>query len=98
MMAQADTDRNLLFGLLALQNALIDQDQLVGTFRVWSRDPSRGLADRLVNRGDLDDEQRPSSRAWSPIISRSTAARPSGASPPSRSTGFATTWPASTSL
>jgi hypothetical protein len=34
----AAADRNLHFGLLALQNGLIDQDQLVAAFRVWSRD------------------------------------------------------------
>ncbi len=53
-----DPSRGLLFGLLALQNGLIDQDQLVGAFRVWSRDSTRSLADRLVDRGDLDAEQR----------------------------------------
>ena len=42
-------DRNLLFGLLALQNGLIDQDQLVAAFRAWSRDKSRQIA-RLPGR------------------------------------------------
>ena len=54
----AAADRNLVFGLLALQNGLIDQDQLVDAFRVWSRDKSRQIADYLVERGDLDAEQR----------------------------------------
>lgn len=40
-------DRNLLFGLLALQNGLIDQDQLVAAFRAWIRDRTRPLADNL---------------------------------------------------
>ena len=52
------TESNLLFGLLALQNGLIDQDQLVASFRGWTRDRSRPLADCLVARGDLDPEQR----------------------------------------
>jgi hypothetical protein len=51
-------DRNLLFGLRALQNGLIDQDQLVAAFRVWSRDQSRGIAAYLVDRGDMDADQR----------------------------------------
>ena len=51
-------ERNLVFGLLALQNGLIDQDQLVAAFRVWSRDKSRQIADYLVERGDLDADQR----------------------------------------
>ena len=57
MIAHADTDRNLLFGILALQAGLIDHDQLVAAFRVWTRDPARSLAGRLADRGDLDAEQ-----------------------------------------
>jgi serine/threonine-protein kinase len=47
-------DRHLLFGLLALQNGLIDQVQLVAAFQAWTRDKARRLADQLVARGDLD--------------------------------------------
>jgi serine/threonine-protein kinase len=54
----ADADRHLLFGLLALQNGLIDQVQLVAAFQAWTRDKARQLADHLVARGDLDAEQR----------------------------------------
>jgi eukaryotic-like serine/threonine-protein kinase len=56
-MAAVDADHNLLFGLLALQNGLIDQDQLVAAFRTWSRDKSRPIAQYLVDRGDLDADQ-----------------------------------------
>src|SRR5947199_9815722 len=51
-------DRNLLFGLLALQNGLIDQVQLVAAFQAWTRDKARSLADQLVARGDLDADAR----------------------------------------
>jgi serine/threonine-protein kinase len=54
----AVADRNLLFGLLALQNGLIDQVQLVAAFQGWTRDKARPLAEHLVVRGDLDAEQR----------------------------------------
>jgi signal transduction histidine kinase/tRNA A-37 threonylcarbamoyl transferase component Bud32 len=54
----ADIDRHLLFGLLALQNGLIDQVQLVAAFQAWTRDRGRDLADHLVARGDLDADQR----------------------------------------
>src|SRR4051794_23774393 len=54
----ADTSRDLLFGLLALQNGLIDQDQLVIAFRTWTRDKGRALADHLVDRGDLVVDDR----------------------------------------
>jgi serine/threonine-protein kinase len=51
-------DRDLLFGLLALQNGLIDQVQLVAAFQAWTRAKTRPLAEHLVARGDLDVEQR----------------------------------------
>jgi serine/threonine-protein kinase len=53
-----DTDRNLLFGLLALQNGLINQVQLVAGFQAWTLDKARALADYLVDRGDLDADDR----------------------------------------
>jgi hypothetical protein len=45
-------------GLLALQNGLIDQGQLVAAFQAWTRDRARPLAEHLLARGDLDPEQR----------------------------------------
>ena len=53
-----DTSRDLLFGLLALQIGLIDQAQLVAAFQAWSRLKDRSLADLLVDRGDLDADDR----------------------------------------
>jgi serine/threonine-protein kinase len=57
-MASIAANRNLLFGLLALQNGLIDQVQLVAAFQAWTLDKSRALADHLVGRGDLDADDR----------------------------------------
>ena len=54
----AAADRHLLFGLLALQNGLIDQGALVAAFQAWTRDKARSLADQLVARGDLDADAR----------------------------------------
>src|SRR6478609_304099 len=54
----AAADRHLLFGLLALQNGLIDQGQLVAAFQAWTRDKSRSLADHLQARGDLTAAKR----------------------------------------
>ncbi len=54
----AAADRHLLFGLLALQNGLIDQGALVAAFQAWTRDKTRSLADQLVARGDLDADAR----------------------------------------
>ena len=54
----AAADRHLLFGLLALQTGIINQGQLVAAFQAWTLDTSRGLADHLESRGDLDTDDR----------------------------------------
>ena len=54
----ADADRHLLFGLLALQNGIINQGQLVAAFQAWTLDKSRSLADHLEARGDLNPARR----------------------------------------
>ncbi len=54
----AAADRHLLFGMLAVQNGLIDQVQLVAAFQAWTRDKARSFADRLEDRGDLDADDR----------------------------------------
>jgi serine/threonine protein kinase len=54
----AAADRHLLFGLLALQNGLIDQGQLILAFQAWTRDKSKSLADQLLARGDLGADAR----------------------------------------
>ncbi len=54
----AAVDRHLLFGLLALQNGIIDQGQLVAAFQAWTLDKSRSLADHLEARGDLTAAKR----------------------------------------
>src|SRR5271166_4298221 len=59
----AAADRHLLFGLLALQNGLINQGQLVAAFQAWTLDKARGLAEHLVGRGDLDTDDRTSIEA-----------------------------------
>jgi serine/threonine protein kinase/Tfp pilus assembly protein PilF len=57
-MLNPGADRNLLFGLLALQVGLIDQGQLVAAFQAWTRDKARTLAEYLTQHGDLDADQR----------------------------------------
>jgi serine/threonine-protein kinase len=51
-------DRHLLFGLLALQNGIVNQSQLVAAFQAWTLDRSKSLAEYLVVRSDLDEEDR----------------------------------------
>src|SRR5437762_9031572 len=58
VMSPPDPSRDLLFGLLALQNGLIDQAQLVAAFHAWTRDKARPLVDHLVSLGYLGPAQR----------------------------------------
>jgi eukaryotic-like serine/threonine-protein kinase len=57
-MASSEADRDLLFGILALQNGLVDQADLIAAFQTWSKDKSGPLALVLVNRGSLTEERR----------------------------------------
>jgi hypothetical protein len=50
----SDTGRNLLFGLLALQNNFIDRDALVAAFGIWVTDKGKSLGGILLARGSLD--------------------------------------------
>src|SRR4051794_17199914 len=53
------TERELLFGVLALQDHLIDDGQLAEACESWwSTGPDRSLADHLVERGWLSATDR----------------------------------------
>jgi eukaryotic-like serine/threonine-protein kinase len=54
----AEAERNLLFGLIALQVGLIDQSQLVAAFQAWARHKVRTLSDHLGDLGVLDADAR----------------------------------------
>jgi serine/threonine-protein kinase len=51
--------QDMLIGLLALQNGLVDQGQLVAAFHAWARDKARPLAGHLVALGHLDPAHQP---------------------------------------
>jgi serine/threonine-protein kinase len=51
--------RDLLFGLLALQNGMVTRDQLVMAFSLWTAAPGKPLADLLAEQGALRPEHRP---------------------------------------
>jgi hypothetical protein len=53
-----ETDRNLLFGVLALQADLIDPDRFAHACTLWSAQKSTALADLLVRQGWLTAEDR----------------------------------------
>jgi hypothetical protein len=46
----AAADRHLLLGLLALQNGMINQDQLVLAFRAWTPRDARVNVDEAVTK------------------------------------------------
>jgi eukaryotic-like serine/threonine-protein kinase len=57
-MSQALADRNLLFGLLAVQMEFVSRDQLVAAMNEWARDKSKAVGDILKSqRVLLPDEQ-----------------------------------------
>jgi hypothetical protein len=49
-------DRDLLHGLIALQNHFIDQSDLLAAFHAWSDDRSKPLVQILRDRGALSDD------------------------------------------
>src|SRR4051812_44446141 len=53
-----DAPRDLLFGLLALQNGMVTRDQLVAAFGAWTAAPDRSLADLLVEHGAISPPRR----------------------------------------
>jgi serine/threonine protein kinase len=53
-----DTDRNLLFGVLALQADLLDNDRFAEAYSAWAVRKETPLADLLVQRGWLTPEDR----------------------------------------
>ena len=57
-MSDVDTDRNLLFGVIALQSDLIDTRQFVDACTLWSSRKTSSLAEVLVQQGWLSEEDR----------------------------------------
>jgi serine/threonine-protein kinase len=53
-----NTDRNLLFGVLAFQNEYINLSQLAAVCRAWSAEKDRPLAELLVERRWIDSHAR----------------------------------------
>src|SRR5262245_30244182 len=53
-----DTDRNLLFGVLALQADLIDAQQFIEACLLWTSRKDAPLADLLIERGWIAPEDR----------------------------------------
>jgi serine/threonine protein kinase len=57
-MVAVESERNLLFGILALQNGLIEQPDLIAAFQCWCKQRSRTIAQFLVERGALTENDR----------------------------------------
>jgi len=53
-----NADRNLLFGILALQIDFITRDELVGAMQAWVLDKAKSLGELLVERGNLPPARR----------------------------------------
>jgi eukaryotic-like serine/threonine-protein kinase len=57
-MPRHDAPRDMLFGLLALQNGMVTRTQLVTAFAAWTATPGRSMADLLVEQNALDPAGR----------------------------------------
>ena len=53
-----DTDRNLLFGVVAFQNGVVDADRLAETCADWAADPTLPMANLFMDRGLMTVEQK----------------------------------------
>jgi tetratricopeptide (TPR) repeat protein/serine/threonine protein kinase len=69
-MPRHDADRNLLFGILALQMDFITRDALIAAMAAWVMEKHRPIGEILVDRGDLDPVDR---AALDPMIARHLA-------------------------
>lgn len=58
-MPDTRAERELLLGILALQNSFVSQDQLLTAFREWTADKSVPLAEILKTHGSLAASVRP---------------------------------------
>jgi tetratricopeptide (TPR) repeat protein/tRNA A-37 threonylcarbamoyl transferase component Bud32 len=58
MVRRADAPHDLLFGLLALQNGMVNQSQLVAAFVAWPLAKDRPLSELLVEQHALDVAHR----------------------------------------
>ena len=77
------TDRDLLFGLLALQNNFIDRDALVDAFHRWTGDRASRWTRSSSTAAPLAEPALRLLPAWSQSISSGTAATRRRAWPPS---------------
>ncbi len=57
-MSGSNADRNVLFGVLAVQNSFVDRDVLVQGMNAWVQDKSKSLGQILLERHVLDPETR----------------------------------------
>ncbi|MFO1064083.1 MAG: serine/threonine-protein kinase [Pirellulales bacterium] len=53
-----NADRNLLFGILALQLDFVTREQLVTGMSAWLRDKSKGLGDLFISQNAMNEDHR----------------------------------------
>src|SRR6516164_6046485 len=57
-MTQTASDRNLLFGIIALQMDFITRDAIVAAMHAWVLEKSKPLGQILVEQGALAEDER----------------------------------------
>ena len=69
-MSQSQSDRNVMFGVLALQMEFITQSGLIAALQAWTLQKSRPLGELLVELGQMSAEDR---AALEPMVERHVA-------------------------
>ena len=69
-MSTSQSDRNVLFGVLALQMEFITQSGLIAALQAWTLQKSRPLGELLVELGHMSAEDR---AALEPMVDRHVA-------------------------
>src|SRR5512135_1018150 len=57
-MTAVDSEQSLLFGILALQEGLIEPSDFMAAFLCLQKDPTRSMAQILIERGVLSEQDR----------------------------------------
>jgi hypothetical protein len=66
-MSSAQSDRNLLFGVLAVQMDFVGRDELLAAMHAWVLDKGKPLGQVLQERGALSGPHRAALEALSPL-------------------------------
>ena len=71
-----DPSRELLFGLVALQNGMIGPSQLSAAFSACKREPARSLVETILELGSIEHDHRRGDRVTGQFSDQEDTAAP----------------------